>query len=101
MRKFIKFDDGEIVELSPITYKEFMAIDIWNGGSDIAYDEWLRKNGYVEADQYRIEALTTAKFIIVFEPISPEKFLFSSEPDIWKPYTYNNGNYAYYLKSQD
>lgn len=38
MRKFMRLADGETVELSPISYQEFMALDLWHGSSDTAYE---------------------------------------------------------------
>ena len=101
MRKFLKFDDGELVELSPINYKEFMAIDLWYGGSDLAYNAWLHKNGYKDPLDYREEALETATFIVTLEPIDPNRFLFSVEEDVWIPYTPTYHNFAYYLRPQE
>lgn len=41
MRKFLRFADGEVVELSPLSYLEFLALDLWCGSSDLAYQDWM------------------------------------------------------------
>ena len=64
MRKWLKFEDGHIVELSPLTYEEFMCLDHWVGASDMAFDNWLRKNELHEASSFNEESLKTAQFYI-------------------------------------
>lgn len=81
MRKFIRFADGVTVELSPLSYHEFMALDLWSGGSDTAYAAWLRKNGYVEVSDYCEEALADATFSIELTPVSNDQLLFDPEGD--------------------
>lgn len=103
MRKFLIFDDGHRVELSPLTYKEFMTLDQWSyGGSDMAFDAWLRRNGYVEASQYRQEALETAHFELSFDAIDPEKFYFQNgKDDEWYPFDPHKVTLTRYLKPSD
>lgn len=78
MRKFIKFADGQLVELSPLTYKEFMAIDLWCNASDTAYAAWLGYNKYVEATDYTEEALRSAHFFITYDNVEIERLLFNA-----------------------
>lgn len=104
MRKFLKFDDGQEVELSPISYSEFLAIDCWVGASDTAFKDWLRHNGYVEADDYREEALREASLRITLSPTPRDRFEFSDDGgETWKEldtFTHYSG-YCHHLKSED
>ena len=52
MRKFIVFADGTKNELSPLTYNEFMNLELWTGASDMAFDMWKRKNDLHEIDDF-------------------------------------------------
>lgn len=81
MRKFITFKGGIKVELSPLSYKEFMALDLWSGGSDMAYAAWLRKNDYEDVNDYSLESLQDATFSIELTPISKDRMLFDPEGD--------------------
>lgn len=83
MRKYILFKDGQRAELSPVIYQEFLALDLWCGGSDTAFDAWKRKNGFVEALDYRQEALKEAVFIVTEEPLPTLLFNFGWEDDDW------------------
>lgn len=85
MRKFLRFEDDSVVELSPITYREFLAIDQWSGSSDMAYEDWMRHNGYEDADNYCDDTLANASFSVSLEPIPPERFEFSVDKETWKP----------------
>jgi hypothetical protein len=57
MRKFLKFHDGYRYEITPINYQEFMALDLWAGASDSAYESWLRHNNLHELYNYNEESL--------------------------------------------
>ena len=81
MRKFIRFSDGVVVQLSPISYYEFMALDLWTGASDTAYAAWLHKNGYVEVSDYCEEALADATLSIELTPVSNDQLLFDPDGD--------------------
>lgn len=81
MGKYLVFSDGEAVQLSPITCNEFMAIDLWYGASDMAFDAWLRKNKLSEARDFNEEALSSAKFMMVdyADEVSLEDLLFNTK----------------------
>jgi len=68
MRKYIKFtDDGHRHELSPLTYAEFMSLDLWgDGSSDMAFAQWLRHNKLREIDDFNEEALSDSVIVIEF-----------------------------------
>jgi len=83
MRKFLCFKDGSEVELPPISYHEFLAIDLWVGSSDSEYSKWLSHNGYEEAEDYKDEVLNEASIRISFNNI--ERFEFSEDcGENWK-----------------
>ena len=85
MRKFLLFEDGEEIELPPISYDEFTAIDLWRGASDSEYAKWLSHNGYVEAEDYKDAVLLSASIRISLEPIPVRKFEFSEDSgETWK-----------------
>lgn len=85
MRKFLKFADGTQVELSPLTYAEFMALDLWVGASDSAYTMWLYHNKLKEAQDYRDDSLLSAEFVLDFSEVSKELEFFVD--DCWQPYS--------------
>lgn len=89
MRKFIRFQDNTVIELSPLSYSEFMALDKWSGSSDMAYEDWLRHNGYADLQDYDQEEVARASFSLSLEPISPYRFEFSSDNETWKPLDLN------------
>lgn len=78
MRKWLRHADGTVVELSPISYKEFMCIDQWKGASDMAYEAWLRFNGYVDPLDYSEETLEQAHFYVSFSPVDRSRFMFKT-----------------------
>lgn len=84
MRKFLDLSDGETVELPPLTYHEFVALDRWIGGSDMAYEQWLSKNGYIDPDCYCVETLYGARLRLVNEASDPTKLLFCVDGKTWK-----------------
>lgn len=45
------------MELSPITEAEFALLDVWSGVSDVAYQHFLRHNGYKTLDRFDEDAL--------------------------------------------
>ena len=76
MRKFLLFNDGMEVELTPLTYDEFMQLDHWSGGSDGSFNKFLRDNNYRELDEFDDDALKTAK--IVFKK-GEQEFIISDD----------------------
>lgn len=57
MQKFLIFKDGQRYEISPVDYREFMALDLWQGASDMAFVAWLRHNQLVQIEDFTDEAL--------------------------------------------
>ena len=53
MRKFIVFEDGHKLELSPMSFDEFEKWGHWANGNDTAYERFLRENHYTELDRLR------------------------------------------------
>lgn len=100
MRKYIVWEDGDKRELTPISFKEFMALDLWSGGSDLAWDAWLYKNNFCEADSFEDEALDIGKFVIADEPLDFSKILFSLDGETWQSYgeLQNNKQLLKYFK---
>lgn len=86
MRKYIVWEDGHKRELTPLSFKEFMVLDLWTGGSDLAWSAWLHKNNFHEADSFNDEALDEGKFVITDEPLEFSKLLFSVDGERWQPY---------------
>lgn len=73
MRKFLVWPDGHKIELSPISFKEYMILGLW-GSSSESWDQWLRVNNYEEPESYCAEFLY--KSVLVLEPGEPSlKFL--------------------------
>lgn len=62
MRKFLVFPDGGEFELTPLTYKEFVQIDRYVGGSDIAWVHFLRVNGFHDLDDFDEEGVKKMEF---------------------------------------
>lgn len=57
MQKFLVFKDEQRHEISPLSYREFMALDLWGCASDMAFAAWLRHNRLVEIEDFTHEAL--------------------------------------------
>jgi hypothetical protein len=64
MQKFIKFIDNTQYEISPLSYAEFMSLNLWNGASDIAFKQWLNHNNLIEVDDFNADALEQAVILI-------------------------------------
>ncbi len=79
MRKFLTIGD-RVYELSPLNYSEFMILNYWHGGSDMAFNEWLRHNDLHEASSFNAEALAQAKLHVEF---SAKVFNFKNKDDTW------------------
>lgn len=87
MRKFLVFDNGTEVELSPLSYREFMALDMWSGSSDMAYEEWVAHNNYATADEYSAETLASSAFRVTLEPVDLRQFEFDPNGSgNWSPH---------------
>lgn len=51
MRKFIVFEDGHKLELSPLSFDEFEKWGHWAGANDMAFNQFLYENKYTELDR--------------------------------------------------
>jgi hypothetical protein len=78
MRKYIKFSDNTMHELSSLTYDEFISLDLWTGASDIAFASWLSHNKLSELDSFNDE--TKSDSVIVVE-IAHRSFEFNPSGD--------------------
>ena len=68
MRKRLISTDGSEYILPPISYTEFMVLDLWSGDSNMAYATWLSKNDFHEADSFNEEFLQTTALILDYVP---------------------------------
>lgn len=57
MRKFLICPGNTEYELTPLSYDEFVKLNLWTGGSDLAYAAWLRANNLHELDSFRAEVI--------------------------------------------
>lgn len=69
MRKILCFPPDEHSidrrELSPLTYEEFVKLDRWFGGSDIAFLAFKRHNRFSELSDFNDDALAMAVLKLV------------------------------------
>ena len=75
--------DGSRHDLSPLTYDEFLALDLWQGGSDTAFEQWLRHNKFQEVRDFREEFRETAKIETVTVPDRDFEFNPSGDDETW------------------
>lgn len=88
MRKFLVWPDGHKKELTPLTYEEFNVLNLWSGSNDMAWKQWLYKNGYSEVDEFTVEALYEARFVL--EPGDPSLlFNLGDDDEDWHDYSNN------------
>ena len=65
MKKYIRFVTGETMELSPITYEEFVLNGEWVGSSDMAYLKFLNINNFVCLSDFDDDVLERADLFFV------------------------------------
>ena len=91
MRKYVKLADGQELNISPITYQEFMILNLWTGASDMAWEAFLRRNGFEDPRDYRDETLKGSVFLIdQFYSVNELEFARSYNDDgeyIWERYS--------------
>lgn len=85
MRKFIQFADGSRRELSPLTFEEFIYLEMWTYVSDTAWGQWKRKNDFVELEDFNEETLAEANWIIL-EAGEPTILFDPSGQEDWRPF---------------
>jgi len=87
MRKLLTLSSGRVVEVSPLTYGEWMALDLWSGASDMEFEAWLRANKLDDPNDFVEEMFDEgASFALAFEEREP--LYFRLEPGgEWLPYS--------------
>lgn len=75
MRKFLVDErDGTRWELPPLSYDEFTAVGLWSSASDMAYDSWLRLNGFKDPENLNDETLSHCVLVLVAGDYAELKF---------------------------
>jgi len=64
MRKKLVLMPGKVVELSPLSYREWMAVNIWSGDPTDEYKAWLEHNKFVDANEIDPTVLETSHLIL-------------------------------------
>jgi len=91
MRKMLCWPDGTSEEITPLTYAEFVKLELWSGASDMAYAAWLRHNKLHEISSFDIDALNgngddskRAWLEIRLDPrLEPYEFNISGDGETW------------------
>lgn len=83
MKKELIFSDGKRFTLSPLTYDEFVKLNLWDGGSDSAWNRWCWHNGYVQLGDYKPEYLRTARIKIDLAAVLDPEFNLSGDDMTW------------------
>jgi hypothetical protein len=75
--------DGSRHDLSPLTYEEFLSVNMWQGMSDVAFDQWLRHNNFQEVCEFREEFRKTAHIETIIVNDRPIEFNPSGDGETW------------------
>ncbi|GGD87320.1 hypothetical protein GCM10011390_02540 [Aureimonas endophytica] len=79
-------DWKDVLILPPLTFDEFIALDMWSGSSDAAYAAWLRANVFTDPRDLSDETLATHHLVLVRHEGDPEEWLFDPDgADKWWP----------------
>jgi len=82
MRKFLVWTDGVRRELSPLSYREFERLGLYQkeGDTEQAFNRWLRHNDLHDPIDFNEDALVTARLELCTEP---RTYAFSATEDVW------------------